>query len=260
MTTPDPLDPQSSAHDCTDDPGPVHSFFAAMALLMITDGCSAEDCLMRARAEQARARTRADGRSPRMCESGLEEVVVQRMYERTTTHAVWEASAARAFCRIDPGLVDRDHARTLVRLHHRCDETRCRPKMRGLQALEPVRFRCPPPRCRIPDAAITSVVAKYHATTSVLRAAKEDFYAHKPGAQQSLVSAIAEYAAARRRRDSLFLQALPEDGAIPTVVIKKFRIDRIDMYRLIPALDQPLPLLGGRAAMELRYNRDPRER
>ncbi|MGW6425094.1 hypothetical protein ACWF82_20665 [Nocardia sp. NPDC055053] len=239
MTTPDPLNPQPSAHDCTDDPGPIHSFFAAMALLMLADGCSAEHCLIRARAEQALAQTRSGGRSPRMCESELEEALTQRMHDHTTTHTVWEAAAARAFCRIDPGLVDRDHARTLVRLHHRCDDARCRPKLRGLQALAPVRYRCPPPPCRIPDTAIAAVVAKYLATTSVMRTAKED--AHMPGAEQSVVAAIAEFAAARRGRDALFLRPLPEDGTIPTAVVTKFRIDRLDLYRLIPALYQPLP-------------------
>ncbi|MFE7721884.1 hypothetical protein ACFU44_22890 [Nocardia rhizosphaerihabitans] len=259
MTTPDPLDPQSSVHDCTDDPRPVRSFFAAMTLLMVTDGCSANHCVTRARAEQALARTHLGGRTPRKCESGVEEAVAERMYKRTTTQAMWESSAARTFCRIDPGLLDRDHARTLLRLHHRCAETRCRPKMRGLQALAPVRYPCPPPRCRIPDAAIEAVVAKYHAATSVLRVAKNDFYAHKRGAEQTVVTAIAKYAAARRRRDELFIHALPEDGTIPQTVIAKFRIDRADIYRLVPTLDQPLPLLAGHTT-QLPRDEDPKER
>lgn len=241
MTMPDPLNPQPAVHDCTDDPGPIHSYFAAMAFLMTAEQCRAEHCLTRARAEQALARSSGGGRSPRMCESGLEEAVVQRIYDRTTAQAVWKASAAHSFCRIDPGLVDRDHARMLVRLHHRCDETRCRAKLRGLQAMAPVRYRCPPPQCRISDPVIAAAVADYRATRSVLDVVKEALYAHQPGAEQTVISAIAEFAAARRRRDALFLRALPEDGTMPTVVITKFRMDRIEINRLIPVLDEPLP-------------------
>lgn len=241
MSTPDPLNPQPAVHDCTDDPGPIHSYFAAMAFLLTAEKCRAEHCLTRARAEQALARSKGSGRSPRLCESGLEEIVAQRIFDRTTAQAVWEASFARSFCRIDPGLVGRDHARMLVRIHHRCDETQCRAKLRGLQASAPVRYRCPPPQCEIPDPAIDSAVADYRATRSVLQAVKKAFYAHRPGAAQILITAIAEFAAARRRRDALFLRALPEDGTIPMVVITKFRMDRVEVNRLIPVLDQPLP-------------------
>ncbi|MFF2085398.1 hypothetical protein ACFVVM_16600 [Nocardia sp. NPDC058176] len=260
MATPDPLDPPPSVHDCTEDPGPIHSFFAAMALLISAEGCSAAHCATRARAEQALGRTSVGGSSSRGCQSGLEEAVTQRIHEYTTTRAVFETSAARVFCRIDPGLVDRDHAGTLVRLHHKCEEARCRPKMRGLQALAPVSYRCPPPRCPISDAAIASVVTKFHAATSVLHEAKKDFYAHKLGAEQTMVTAIAEYAAARCRRDLLFLRALPADGTVPEVVITNFRIDRTDIHRLVPFIDQPLPLLRGGVASESRYGRDATDR
>ncbi|MGW6700002.1 hypothetical protein [Nocardia sp. NPDC055049] len=241
MTTPDPHNPQPALHDCTEDPGPIHSYFAAMAFLMTAEKCRAEHCLTRARAEQALARSSGSGRSPRMCESRLEEVFAQRIYDRTTVEAVWQASSAHSSCRIDPGLVNRDQARVLVRLHHRCDETRCRPKLRGLQAMAPVRYRCPPPQCGVPDPAIAAAVADYRATKSVLKAVKEAFYAHQPGAEHAVISAIAEYAAARRRRDALFLRALPADGSVPTIVITKFRLDRIEINRLIPVLDAPLP-------------------
>jgi len=241
MSTSDPINPQPAVHDCADDPGPIYSYFAAMAFLMTAENCRAEHCLTRARAEQALGRSSGSGRSPRMCESGLEEVVVQRIYDRTKAQAVWDASVSHWFCRLDPGLVDRDDARMLVRVHRHCDETWCRPKLCGLQAMAPGRYRCPPPQCAIPDPTIDSAVADYRATRSVLQSVKKAFYAHQPGAAQTVITAIAEFAAARRRRDALFLRALLKDGTIPMVVITKFRMGRVEINRLIPVLDRPLP-------------------
>ncbi|MEV0545093.1 hypothetical protein, partial [Nocardia salmonicida] len=78
-------------------------------------------------------------------------------------------------------------------------------------------------------------------TRSVLQSVKKAFYAHQPGAAQTVITAIAEFAAARRRRDALFLRALLKDGTIPMVVITKFRMGRVEINRLIPVLDRPLP-------------------
>ncbi|MGV9823873.1 hypothetical protein [Nocardia xishanensis] len=197
---------------------------------------------MRARVEHALRQSSSARKSPRMCDFGLEAMFAQqRIHARFTARDKFEASAVHAFCRIDPGLVDRDHARILVRLHSACDETRCRPKLRGLQALAPVHYQCPPPQCGVPDHDIAVVVADYRAACSVLQAVKKALNERRPETAQAMAVATADFAAARWRRDALFLRALPGDGTVPTVVITKLRIDLHDIYRLVPALSQTKP-------------------
>ncbi|MFE7720561.1 hypothetical protein ACFU44_16145 [Nocardia rhizosphaerihabitans] len=216
-----------------------------MAFLAITEGCHAQDCRMRARAEQALCSVSSEERPPRYCDMGLESVFAQRIYTHVAAREGLEESAPYMFCRIDPGLVGRAHARILVRLHRGCDESRCRPKLRGLQALAPVPYNCLPPRCRVPDRDIVLAVADYRGTWEVLQAVKQAFYARRPEAAEAMTIAIANFAMARRRRDALFLRALPEDGTVPTIVLAKFRIDYLDLNRILPNFAWPLPSPSG---------------
>ncbi|MFE6925481.1 hypothetical protein ACFVAV_31015 [Nocardia sp. NPDC057663] len=76
----------------------------------------------------------------------------------------------------------------------------------------------------------------------MLEAVKTALYERQPDAEEAMVAATSEFAAARWRRDTLFLRALPPDGTIPALVIKKFRITFLDVHRLVPAFAQPLTL------------------
>ncbi|MFE6925465.1 hypothetical protein ACFVAV_30935 [Nocardia sp. NPDC057663] len=239
MTTPDPLDPERMVHDCNDDPGLIHSYFAAMAFLVIAEECRAEHCKVRARAEQALKQPSSGDGLPRICDAGLDEKYSQRIYDRVTARAAWEASVDHAFCRLDPGHLDREQARILLR-HRQCAQERCRLKLRGLQAFAPNRYRCPPPQCRVPDQDIAAAVADYQGTRWVLEAVKAALSVRQPESLSAMAAATAEFAAAHRRRDALFLRALPTDGTIPAMLIRKFRISYFEMHRLIPTFMRPL--------------------
>ncbi|MFE7720518.1 hypothetical protein ACFU44_15925 [Nocardia rhizosphaerihabitans] len=242
MTTPENEPENGTAgHDCNDDPGPIHSYFAAMAFLAMTSDCSAEHCKIRARAEQALAQAGRSDRS-RTCLSGLETTFAHRICARLSDHATWDAASTYVFCRLDPGHLGRGQAQILLRLHRHCDPTRCRLKLRALQAFAPQQHQCPPPRCPIPDKDIAVAVADYQATQWVLDAVKVAFYRRQPESVQAMTAATAEFATARRRRDALFLRALPPDGTIPVTVIKKFRITYFDIHRLVPTFTRPLAL------------------
>ncbi|MFE7721890.1 hypothetical protein ACFU44_22925 [Nocardia rhizosphaerihabitans] len=166
----------------------------------------------------------------------MEEAIAERIYDRVSARVACEAEANDAHCRIDPGFVDARRANRLLGLHHRCDHTRCRPRLRALHALAPNLFVCPAPHCLVSESDISVALADLRATKSVLGAVKEAFYTQRQGAEQAMVAAIAEYAKARRSRDKLFLQALPSDGTIPAIMISRFQIERPDLYRLLPTL------------------------
>lgn len=80
------------------------------------------------------------------------------------------------------------------------------------------------------------MVARYHDAHSTLRTAKAALRERCPGATQVMLAATAEFAAARRDRDAIFLRALPTDGTIPVHVIDKFGISHVHIHRLIPGL------------------------
>lgn len=124
----------------------------------------------------------------------------------------------------------------LLEIHHDCDEAVCCPKRRGLQCVAPEVHSYPPPICHVPDDRISAAVTRYTRAQSTLHAARESLHTQHQDSNQRMLTAIADFAAARRRRDALFLRALPDDDTIPVATITKFGITYAEVYRLVRGL------------------------
>ncbi|ATL65628.1 hypothetical protein CRH09_04780 [Nocardia terpenica] len=140
------------------------------------------------------------------------------------------------YCRIDPGPVREQFGRMLLRIHDGCDERNCRPKLRGMQAVDPDSPPAPQPECRVPDDRIAAAVARLTGANAALLTARAALRDRHPDAARAMITATADFAAARRHRDALFLRALPGDGTVPAAVIGKFGISYREVRRLVPSL------------------------
>ncbi len=138
------------------------------------------------------------------------------------------------YCCIDPGPVPGSLGRVLGDIHHGCDVRRCRAKQRAREAITPGTPAIPVAECRVERGKIKAAAARVcTAYTSVLWA-EAALRTGQAGASAAMITATAELGAARRRRDALFLRAVPVDGTIPTELIGRFGLSLREVRRLVP--------------------------
>ncbi|MFF0457767.1 hypothetical protein [Nocardia africana] len=233
----DPVGRYPKFHDCDEDPGPIYSYFAAMAFATASSECDPEHCRTRARVEEALSgMCSAAILPPRTCVAGLEQEISQRVYAKLKSDAAQATTSLFAQCRIDPGVVGRDFGRMLLNIHNDCLYEDCRARLRGLQAIFPGRYECPIPTCPVPDEIVAPTVARFLDACAALQAARESLIGRLPGGAEMMLAATSRYGACRSRRDAMFLRALPDDGTIPAALIARFGLEYLDVHRLLPAL------------------------
>ncbi|WP_157117743.1 hypothetical protein [Nocardia vaccinii] len=222
-------------HDCAVDPGPFTSLLVAVAWADLTRRCDPDECWTYIRAREA---LDAFGfgdldRAPRQCLNGAYNIHAERVN-------AWVASSRIGrldiYCGVDPGPVSAVVGAMLVALHRGCDEHRCRATQRGRHAMTET-ASVPAPECRVPADRVARVVGRVMAADIAVTEATHALHTGERGAAAALLSATANAGFARRHRDMLFLQGLPEDGTVPMSMIIGFGLGLRDVLRLVPGLD-----------------------
>ncbi|MBY8862374.1 hypothetical protein K7711_38290 [Nocardia sp. CA2R105] len=225
-------------HDCADDPRPIGSLLIAVAWADLTRRCDPDECWTHARAREVLDAFGFDlDSAPRQCLNGAYNIHASRVNAWVVASRL---DRPDAYCGVGPGPVTESAGRKLVDLHRCCDTRRCRVKQLGQQAITGTE-QLSVPECRVPEDRIVRAVERVMAADIALEDATHALHAGGCEAPSALLTAAANSGFARRHRDALFVQGLPEDGTVPLSMIIGFGLGMADVRRLVPNLSSVAP-------------------